>query len=124
MKLFLETEGRPASPYKAALNVLLVCIVVIAFFWISLIRISIKLDFGILAEYPVWIWQGFKTTVLVSLVSLVLSLPTLLPGTSAAETAEAENVLPDDYVFPVREYEDLTRGVFRIIRGGECHDGE
>lgn len=24
----------------------------------------------------------------------------------------------------VREYEDLTRGVFRIIRGGECHDGE
>ena len=24
----------------------------------------------------------------------------------------------------VREYEDLTRGVFRIIRGEECHDGE
>ena len=24
----------------------------------------------------------------------------------------------------VREYEDLTRGVFRIISGGESHDGE
>lgn len=24
----------------------------------------------------------------------------------------------------VQEYEELTCGVFRIIRGGECHDGE
>lgn len=104
MKLFLETEDRPASPFKAALSVLLVCVVVVAFFWVSLLRISIKLDFGILAEYPVWIWQGLKTTVLVSLVSLVLSL--LLGVLSAA--GSSSRVLPLRY---------LCKGYVTVIRG-------
>ncbi len=104
MKLFLETEGRPVSPCRAALNVLLVCIAVIAFFWVSLLRISIELDFGILTEYPIWIWEGFKTTVLVSLVSLVLSL--LLGVFSAA--GASSRVLPLRY---------LCKGYVTVIRG-------
>ena len=104
MNFFVQTQGRPVSPLKAALNMLLVCAAVIAFFWVSLLRISVELDFTVLAQYPLWIWEGFKTTVLVSLMSLVLSL--LLGALSAA--GSSSRVLPLRY---------LCKGYVTVIRG-------
>ena len=47
-------------------------------------------------------------------LSLMLCLLGLLPAALAEEKAEAENVLPDDYVYPVEEYENFTHKTTRI----------
>ncbi len=74
MNLFKDTEGKKTPPVAAALNVIIVCAAVIALFWGSLAVIGIKLDHSFLGGYKNWIWRGFKTSIYVSAVSLVLSL--------------------------------------------------
>ena len=46
-------------------------------------------------------------------LSLMLCLLGLLPAAMAEEKAETENVLPDDYVYPVEEYENFTHKTTR-----------
>ncbi len=104
MALFVQKDGRKPSPFAAALNIVLVCAVVTAVFWLSLAIIDIRFDFSFLPDYRKWVLRGFGTTVGVSVMSLVLSL---LIGVLAA-VGGSSRVLFLRY---------LCRGYVTVIRG-------
>ena len=62
------------DPGKAALNMLLLCIIIVAAFWFSLWRIGYSLNFSFIPDFSLRIRAGFLMTVELSLCSLVLSL--------------------------------------------------
>lgn len=103
-RLFLQKDGKPVTPLAAAVNILLVAAAVTAVFWLSLAAIEIRFDFSFLPQYGGWVARGFRTTVGVSLLSLVLSL---LIGVLSAAGASAR-LLPLRY---------LCRGYVTVIRG-------
>ena len=103
-KLFKAKEGEPTSPFIVALNILLLCGVLVALIWIALIKAGIRLDFTFLADYKAWVLDGFKNTVAVSLIALVLSL---LIGVLAA-LGESSSVIPVRY---------FCKGYVTVIRG-------
>ena len=76
---FTAEPKRPAPPLKAVANYLVVCVVVIAFLWLSLAMAGIALDFSFVAQYRTRIIDGFLLTVGISAGSLVLSLVIGLP---------------------------------------------
>lgn len=76
---FTVEPKRSAPPLKAAANYLVVCVVVIAFLWLSLAMAGIALDFSFVAQYRARIIDGFVLTVGISAGSLVLSLVIGLP---------------------------------------------
>ena len=53
-------------PVKAALNYLVVCVVVIAVVWASLAVAGISLNFDFVEQYRIRIWDGFCMTVGIS----------------------------------------------------------
>jgi polar amino acid transport system permease protein len=73
-QLFVLDDKKRTSPIKVLLNVLLVCILLVAVFWLSLSAINVTFDFSFLGNFQVRIWQGFLMTVFLSLASLILSL--------------------------------------------------
>jgi len=104
MGLFVAKDGKKVSPAAAALNIVIVCAAVVAFFWLSLALIDIRFDFSFLPKYKSWVWRGFTTTVGVSIVSLALSL---LLGILSAVGAESR-------IIALRY---LCRGYVTVIRG-------
>lgn len=73
-RLFIAPEhGRTPVP-RALVNYLLVCVVVIALVWLSLIMVDVQLDFSFIWQYRVRIWDGFVLTVQIAIISLVVSL--------------------------------------------------
>lgn len=71
---FLAEPGQQVAKPKAALNYLLVVLVVIAVFAASLSAAGITLNFDFVEQYRLRIWDGFLLTVEISLMSLVASL--------------------------------------------------
>ena len=104
MNLFIEKEGKKAAPLIAALNIVIVCAAIIAFFWVSLAIIDLKFDFSFLPKYRNWILNGFKTSLGISLLSLVLSL--LIGILSAVGTSSR--------ILALRYF---CRGYITVIRG-------
>lgn len=74
LKGFSVRDGGRATPLQAALNLLLALSAVFLFFFLSLKRLGLELDFAFLVTYRIRIAQGFVNTLLISLASLVLSL--------------------------------------------------
>lgn len=72
--LWMEEKGKKVHPAIAVGNFLLVCALLVVVFWLSLKRIHVTFDFSFLGEFQIRIGAGFRMTVLLSLVSLVLSL--------------------------------------------------
>lgn len=68
------TSKKEISRTAALLNLLLVTTLWVALFWISLRAINVKLNFTFLVQFRVRIWDGFLTTLGLSLFSLLLSL--------------------------------------------------
>lgn len=73
-RLFLISENKKISRPAALANLLLVTALWVALFWISLRTIQIKLDFTFLGQFRIRIWNGFLTTLGLSLFSLLASL--------------------------------------------------
>ncbi len=103
-KLFKAKEGEPISPFIVAGNILVLCALVVILVWVALLKAGIRLDFAFLADYKAWVWSGFKTTVAVSLLALVLSL---VIGVLAA-LGESSSIIPVRY---------FCKGYVTIIRG-------
>ena len=76
---FLAEPGQQVAKPKAALNYLLVVLVVIAAFAASLSAAGITLNFDFVEQYRLRIWDGFLLTVEISLMSLVASLVIGIP---------------------------------------------
>lgn len=73
-KLFISKKGARTSPVAAAFNMLLVVLALTLFFFFSLRRIGVSLNFGILANFQIRIWSGFGMTVALSAASMAVSL--------------------------------------------------
>ena len=97
-------------PWKAALNYLLVCVIVVAVVWASLAAVGISLNFDFVAQYRVRIWDGFCMTVGISAASLVLSL---LLGMLVA-VGQGTRVLPVRYLCDL--YVKIIRGTPLIVQ--------
>ena len=62
------------SNIKRVLNAFIASLLVIVLIWISVLRLGVSFDFSFVVEYRSRIWQGFRMTVLLSLLGFVLSL--------------------------------------------------
>ncbi|MEG0156184.1 MAG: amino acid ABC transporter permease [Anaerovoracaceae bacterium] len=97
-------KNEKISPLKAAINILLVGILVIGIFWLSLATIGVRFDFGFIGDFSSRIWKGLGLTVVISLGSLVVSLCIgILSG-----TGQASRILVLRY---------LSKGYVKLIRG-------
>lgn len=76
---FVAPPKQPASAAAGIFNYLLVCVAVIAVFWVSLAVAGITLDFSFVAQYRTRLVDGFVLTVALSGVSLVASLVIGIP---------------------------------------------
>ncbi len=72
--LFVSKKQERTSPAAAALNLLIVCLLLAVVFGISLKAIHVTFDFSFVLDFRVRLVDGFVLTVLLSLVSLLLSL--------------------------------------------------
>lgn len=76
---FFAEAGQPVPKTKAALNYLLVVVLIIVVFGMSLGAAGITLNFDFVEQYRIRIWDGFWLTVQISLASLVASLVIGIP---------------------------------------------
>lgn len=109
-KLFVKQENEKVKPVQALLNTVLALTAIFLFFMLSLKRLDMKLDFSILWTYRVRYLQGFKLTVLLSIVSLVLSL---VIGFLSAMGSRS-NILPVSYISKI--YVQFIRGTPMIMQ--------
>ena len=73
-RLFVVKRGEKASPLAASLNILLVCGLLVAVFWLSLSAINVAFDFSFIGVFRKRLWSGFLCTVELSVLSLAISL--------------------------------------------------
>lgn len=105
----MAPHGTP-GPWKAALNYLLVCCVVVAVVWASLAATGIALNFDFIAQYRERLWDGFLTTVGISAASLVLSLVIGIP----VALGQGARLLPVRYLCDL--YVKIIRGTPLIVQ--------
>lgn len=107
---FTVGKGVTPAPWKAALNYLLVCCLVVGAVWASLAVAGITLDFGFVEQYRLRIWDGFVTTVGISAASLALSLAIGIP----VAAGQGCSVLPVRYLCDF--YVKVIRGTPLIVQ--------
>lgn len=73
-QFFICKKNEKLNPFIILFNYLLVCILLIAIFWIALNRIQFTLDFSFLANFSERISSGFLMSIYLSIASLILSL--------------------------------------------------
>lgn len=71
--IWIVKGGEKPSPLGAAVNCLLVCLLIVALFWVSLAAIQTTLDFSFIGEYRVRLAKGFGMTVALGLAGFVVS---------------------------------------------------
>ena len=72
--LFCSNPGKKAHPAAAALNLLLVCGLLTAIFWLSLAAINVAFDFSFVVTFRTRLWRGFIVTLELSVLSMLISL--------------------------------------------------
>ena len=101
---FVSDSHTSPSLLKAALNYLIVCAALIAFFWSCLVMAGITLNFDFVLQYRQRIIDGFVLTVGISAGSLVVSLLIGIP----VAVGQRSRVLPLRYLCDL--YVKLIRG--------------
>lgn len=107
---FTAAPKQAAPPVKAAANYLLVCVVVIAVFWLSLGMAGITLNFDFVEQYRTRIASGFLLTVELSAASLVISMLVGIP----VAVGQGSRVLPVRYLCDL--YVKLVRGTPLLVQ--------
>lgn len=107
---FTAAPKQAAPPVKAVANYLLVCVIVIAVFWLSLGMAGIALNFDFVEQYRTRIADGFLLTVELSAASLVISM---LVGVPVA-VGQGSRVLPVRYLCDL--YVKLVRGTPLLVQ--------
>lgn len=102
MNVFIGKPGQTPL-WKAALNVLLLCSLLVLLFWFALSRIGVVFDFSFVSTHKINLFQGYMMTLGISVFSLVLSL---LIGLSTA-------VLQQSPVLPLRLFAKMYVGFIR-----------
>ncbi len=76
MNFFVLKPNEKYNPLKAAVNLLLLCVLITAFFWVTLSRVGVMFNFSFLSELGLKerIGEAFLLTVLISISSLAVSL--------------------------------------------------
>lgn len=99
----VQPDERP-RPVQAAFNYLVVCLLIIGFFWVSFMQVGVALDFGFVGQYRARIFDGLLLTLQISAGSLVMSLLIGLP----VAVGRGSRILPVRYLCDV--YVKLMRG--------------
>ncbi len=73
MNIFVSNTEK-TSPIKAAVNILILTVAILVFFWFALIRVGVSFDFSFVLTEKNRLIDGFLMTLSISLCSLVLSL--------------------------------------------------
>lgn len=81
-----STPGRPTPPLKAALNYLVVAVIIVVIFWVSLYQAGVRLDFSFVSEYHTRLLEGFWLTIRICLASVALSMAIGIPVAVAASS--------------------------------------
>lgn len=89
---------------KAAINYLVVAVVIVGVFWLSMHNAGVRLDFSFVPQYQIRIRDGFLLTVKISLAALLLSMAIGIPMAGAASSK----------ILPLRYAADMY---VKIIRG-------
>jgi len=108
--LFLATKDTPVPPLKGAFNYLLICVLIILFFWISLSTLSVSFNFDFIGLYGKRIFDGFVLTIQISVGSLIISL---ILGCLVA-IGQISRFLPTRYLCDV--YVKIIRGTPLIMQ--------
>ncbi len=103
------TAGRPA-PLKAALNYLVVVVVVVGLFWYSLYAAGIRLNFDFVSQYRVRLVEGFLLTLKITGASLILSMAIGIP----VALASTSRILPLRYAADF--YVKIIRGTPLLVQ--------
>lgn len=109
MNPFFAQSG-PVAPWKAAINYLIICCVVVFVVWASMAAAGVALNFDFVAQYRIRIWNGFCLTIGISAASLVISL---LLGVLVALGQQAR-FLPLRYLCDL--YVKIIRGTPLIVQ--------
>jgi polar amino acid transport system permease protein len=72
--LFIVKENTKVTKLQAVVNIIIACAAFIGFFFWSVSRLGLALDFSVLFDFRYRLFYGFITTIELSIVSLVLSL--------------------------------------------------
>ena len=107
---FTAAPRQETPPLKAAANYLLVCVAVIAVFWVSLGMAGITLNFDFVGQYRDRIGSGFLLTVELSAASLVASMAIGVP----VALGQSARVLPVRYLCDL--YVKLVRGTPLLVQ--------
>ena len=107
---FTAAPRQETPPLKAAANYLLVCVAVIAVFWVSLGMAGITLNFDFVEQYRDRIGSGFLLTVELSAASLVASMAIGVP----VALGQSARVLPVRYLCDL--YVKLVRGTPLLVQ--------
>ena len=71
---FIVAVGERPGAARMVLSYLVVCAVIVGFFWLSLSMVGVALDFSFVAQYHARIIDGLLLTLQISVGSLILSL--------------------------------------------------
>ncbi|HIR90327.1 MAG TPA: amino acid ABC transporter permease [Candidatus Limicola stercorigallinarum] len=101
---FVVCPGERPHPVQAVVSYLVVCALIVGFFWVSLVQVGVALDFSFIGQYQVRILDGLLLTLQIAAGSLVVSLVIGLP----VAVGQGSRVLPVRYLCDV--YVKLMRG--------------
>lgn len=73
-KLFISEKGAKTRPIAAAFNMLLVVLAISLFFFFSLKRIGVSLNFSFFSAMKIRVWKGFGMTLALSAAGMIASL--------------------------------------------------
>jgi polar amino acid transport system permease protein len=113
MKLFnffIIKENNKGTRLQAVVSIIIACVAFLGFFFWSVSRLGLTLDFSTLFVFRYRIFDGFITTIELSIVSLILSL--LIGFVSALGTKS--RILPLVYFCQV--YVQFIRGTPLIMQ--------
>ena len=101
---FVVRPGERPHPVQAVVSYLVVCALIVGFFWVSLVQVGVALDFSFIGQYQTRILDGLLLTLQIAVGSLVVSLVIGLP----VAVGQGSRVLPVRYLCDV--YVKLMRG--------------
>ncbi len=110
LSIFVAKNGVKENPIKYIFNISLVGIFLGLIFFLSFSAIGLSLDFSFLLNFKVRLWDGFVTTIIISIASLFLSL--VIGSISAV--GQSSNILFIRYLCDV--YVKFIRGTPLIMQ--------
>lgn len=72
--LFLKSLSTEKNYLKNVINIFLLILILLIFGYLTLTKLDIQLNFNILTKFFPQLWTGFRMTLIISVISLILSI--------------------------------------------------